>query len=335
MSAAPNNTPAKQSPPTAAQTARPFFEKLSSELSKRADDYKKLLPAYLTPQRFYSIAYQSVARTPKLQECTISSILNCVMQAADLGLEIGGTRGQAYMVPFKNKHTGKREAQFIPGYKGLVHLAYLTGEVTKITARVVRERDFFEIQYGVDEHIIHKPAKGDRGEPVGCYSIAWFTNGQVSFDYMEADEIKAIQDRSKSGDDGPWVTDPLEMGKKTVIKRHSKVWPTGSSAAAMKLSQAIELDNTATGYDLETEGSPVAGDEKTPTQMDDDEKVVETGDPTAFLTEEQRTAVSKAAAKSKISDADFSKILNKYSATDTGDLQQQHMSAVLMELISL
>lgn len=325
-----NNTLAAVAPKT-------FFTQLSTELQKREDEYRKLLPAYLTPKRFWTIVYQSIARTPALQECSIASILNCVMQAADLGLEIGGANGHAYMVPFNNTKTKKKEAQFIPGYKGLAHLAYLTGEVTKINTRLVYENDVFEIEYGIDEHLIHRPAKGDRGKGIGAYATVKLANGETKFEFMDADELEEIHQRSKAADSGPWITDPGEMRKKTVFKRVQKLIPSGQSIQGMKLAQAIELDNTATGYDVEAESSPAHEPERLPSQMaDDDESVVEREDPEAFLTDEQQVMLSTAVAKKKhLKDADFEAILNKYNASDLKDLKQGHLQAVMMELISL
>ena len=42
---------------------------------------------------------------------------------------------------------------------------------------------------------------------------------------MTMDEVRAIKDRSPAGKSGPWVTDFNEMGKKTVMRRHSKRLP--------------------------------------------------------------------------------------------------------------
>ena len=74
------------------------------------------------------------------------SFIAALMNAAQLGLEPNTPLGQAYLIPYKNK--GILECQFQIGYKGMIDLAYRTGQVQMIQAQIVREHDFFEYQYG-------------------------------------------------------------------------------------------------------------------------------------------------------------------------------------------
>ena len=66
--------------------------------------------------------------------------------------------GEAYLIPFKNnKKGGVYECQFIVGYKGLMLLARRSGEVANIDALTVYENDEFDLSYGFDPALIHKP----------------------------------------------------------------------------------------------------------------------------------------------------------------------------------
>lgn len=65
-----------------------------------------------------------------------------IVEASSLGLELD-LRGQAYLIPF-----GK-EVTLIPGYKGLMDLAYRSGRVTNIYAEVVCENDQFTFSLGL------------------------------------------------------------------------------------------------------------------------------------------------------------------------------------------
>ncbi|PMU49001.1 recombinase RecT, partial [Pseudomonas sp. GP01-A3] len=85
------------------------------------------------------------------------SLMSAVLQSVKLGLE-PGLFGQAYLIPY-----GK-EVQFQIGYKGLIELAQRSGRISKIQAREVYEHDEFEVSYGIDDNIVHKPKlDGDRG----------------------------------------------------------------------------------------------------------------------------------------------------------------------------
>jgi len=230
-----------------------FFGQLHTELEKRKGDFARLLPKYLSPERFFAIAYQAVARTPELQECTIESLLRCAMRSAELGLELGGVKGHAYMVPFNNKRTGRKEAQFISGYRGLAHLTLLAGGVQKVWANVVHKGERFEVELGSEPRLLHTPApvgpQRKNEDIVGFYAVAKLANGEVQFDVMSKADVDAIRARSKARDNGPWVTDYSEMGKKTVFRRLQKWLPMTDGQGADRLAKALELDNEATGLD--------------------------------------------------------------------------------------
>lgn len=193
------------------------------------------IPKHLSVDRLLRVAMTSIHRSPKLLDCTPKSLLSCVMTCAQLGLEPDGFTGQAYLVPFKNR--GTLEAQLIPGYRGYLALARRSGELKSVQAQVVYDNDVFQLQYGLEERLEHLPADGDRGAPKGAYCVFRYKDGGYSFDYMSAADIEKIRARSKSPDNGPWVTDWAEMAKKTVIRRHVKLAPISvefQTAAALE-----------------------------------------------------------------------------------------------------
>ena len=182
----------------------------------------------------------------------LSSIARAVVEAAQAGLEPTGSLGGAYLVPFFNGKTGRKEAQLIIGYTGLVKLARRSGEVAKVEARVVRQADEFDYGYGLDPYLIHRPALGladDAANPMThAYAVVHFRTGEKQFDVMSAAEILAIKARSKSKDrngnlTGPWVTDEAEMWKKTVLRRASKLMPL--TIEAQRVLDAEEAIDTA------------------------------------------------------------------------------------------
>lgn len=97
----------------------------------------KALPSVITPERFTRMVLTALSSTPKLQTCTPQSFLGAMMQAAQLGVEPNTPLGQAYLIPYGNV------CQFQLGYKGLMDLAYRSGEVSSIQAHEVHENDTF------------------------------------------------------------------------------------------------------------------------------------------------------------------------------------------------
>mgnify|MGYP001576009704 CR=1 FL=1 len=112
------------------------------------EDMKIAVPKHVTPERLARIAYTTVRQTPALGECYPLSILMAVMEAAQLGLEPNAALGHAYLVPFDNKKTGRKEAQLMIGFKGKMELARRSKQVDWIVAEVVHKADKFEYKKG-------------------------------------------------------------------------------------------------------------------------------------------------------------------------------------------
>lgn len=205
-----------------------------------AQSLAMVAPKHLTPDRITKIALAAMSRNELLLQCTPGSILKAVMQAAELGLEPGGILGHAYLVPFWNtkaqKGRGAYECVLITGYKGKVELARRSGVVSSIIAREVYEKDALTWEYGLEEKLVHKPYAGadDRGRVTHVYAVAMLKDGTRIFDVMTAPQVESIHQRSQGyrtakskgwEERGPWVTDPVEMAKKTVVHRLSKYLP--------------------------------------------------------------------------------------------------------------
>ena len=179
---------------------------------KFKDQVALALPAHCTPDRFARIALSALNRTPKLADCSQSSVLKCLMDLSAFGLEPDGRN--AHLIPYGN------ECQLIIDWKGLVALAKRNGDVTAWQAFDVCENDLFTWENGEVKHSIDY--RKDRGKPQCYYSKVTLKDGGASYEVMTLAEVEAIRARSKSKNNGPWVTDFGEMAKKTVVRRHSK-----------------------------------------------------------------------------------------------------------------
>lgn len=189
-------------------------------------EIKKALPNVITPERFTRMALTAVSVNPKLAECTPRSFMGALMNAAQLGLEPNTPLGQAYLIPFKNK--GVMEVQFQIGYKGLIDLAYRSGEFLSIYAKEVYENDEFEYEFGLEPKLIHKPATSNRGEVIAYYAVFKLVNGGFGFEVMSKDDIMAHAKKYSQNYDSkysPWTNNFDEMAKKTVLKKVLKYAP--------------------------------------------------------------------------------------------------------------
>jgi recombination protein RecT len=226
---------ATQGKELAVQSIRNLLEKAKPQIAMA-------LPRHITPDRMIRVALTSIQKTPKLLECDQISLLGCIVQAAQLGLEPDGITGFAYLVPFWNSTKKITEVQLIPGYKGLMNLARRSGEIGAIEARVVYQKDQFDYAFGIKPKLYHVPYHApDAGEVTHVYAIAHFKDGSMpQYDVMTIEGINKIRNRSKAKTAGPWVTDFEEMAKKTVIRRLLKYAPT-----SVEVQKAIALDERA------------------------------------------------------------------------------------------
>ncbi len=203
-------------------------------------EIKKALPSVLTPERFTRMVLTALSTNPKLGECTPASFLGSMMNAAQLGVEPNTPLGQAYILPYNNK--GTMEAQFQLGYKGLIDLAYRSGDVEVIQAHVVYENDEFVCEYGLEPKLSHKPAAGDRGQAIKVYAVFKTKSGGYGFEVMSMEDVRkhaAKYSKAYSSSFSPWKTNFEEMAKKTVMKRVLKYAPLKSDFV-----KQIVQDNT-------------------------------------------------------------------------------------------
>lgn len=177
----------------------------------------------------------------KLAYSNRQSVINAVTNVAAVGISLNPAKKQAYLVP--------RDGRICLdiSYIGLVELAVASGSVRWVKAELVRASDRFVLQ-GFDKPPVHdfNPFANDRGEVVGVYCVAKTADGDYLTDTMSIAEVNAIRDRSSAWKawtskqkSCPWVTDPGEMTKKTIVKRASKMWPKTE-----RLDQAIHHLNT-------------------------------------------------------------------------------------------
>ena len=205
-----------------------------------------ILPNNIEPARFARIAMSSLRRNPTLLQCNPQSFLSALLQTAVLGLEPDTALGHAYLIPY-----GK-EATLVVGYEGYIDLAYRSGVVTSIHANVVRGEDVVDWGEGSEPYIKHKPKANPQTYTQGrqvymsgrdvthAYAIARLLGGGHVQVVMLKAELDAIKSRSRASHDGPWVTDPVAMFKKTAIRQLRKFLPMSPQARALHVAAGLD-----------------------------------------------------------------------------------------------
>lgn len=247
-------------------------------LEARMGEIQKVLPSVLTPTQFLRLALNAIQTTPHLMECTMQSFYGSIMQCAQLGLK-PNCNGEAYLLPFKNtKKGGIYECQFVPGYKGLMILARRSGEVANIDAQVVYEKDTFDLSYGFDPYLVHKPyLEGDRGTVRGFYATVILKDGGKSAFWMTVEDAKKYGKRySKAFSSGPWQTDFEAMAKKSCLRQVLKYAP---------MSTDVDIAMERDGKVLNFEESKIDGDVITVEDIDEPVEEITDGTPAEGLEE--------------------------------------------------
>ena len=207
-----------------------------------AKQFATALPKHINSERFVRIAITTIRQNPKLAQCNQESLLGALMVSAQLGLE-PGTLGQCYLIPYG------RECQFQIGYKGMIELLRRSGQLKDIYAYSVYENDEFEMTYGLERNLKHKPNLQDRGNFIGCYCVAVLKDDARAFEYMTKEEIEVHGKKfSKTYGNGPWKTDFEAMAHKTVVKKMLKWLPlsveflemTNNDEKSFKLNESKE-----------------------------------------------------------------------------------------------
>lgn len=214
-----------------------FKERIQQALGKKGN-----------AEEFLSNVLMEIAKNSKLQDCTVDSVLQCIIDSANLNLTPNKQLGHAYLIPYENSYQEngqwkkRMECQLQIGYKGYIKKFgefNMNVEVELVTKGEVETGMFEEIR-GSESYIKHRPIrKGLRTEDniELAYAIGKCEGRKDIIVVMSLEEIMESA-KSKAYDKeerkmvnklkGAWVnnereTDFGEMCKKTLIRRLSKL----------------------------------------------------------------------------------------------------------------
>lgn len=227
------------------------LQTLKGLLDQQVSKFAEVAPKYMNVERLIRLMLAAYSRNPKIAQCSPASVLLFTMRCAETGLEPIGAGG-AWPVPYENRKNGTTELQFIPDYRGLIALAKKNGDILDAVTYPVYEQDKFEIEYGMNPNVEHKPCViGEKGDLLGVYMIVTLPDGGKQVHWMDMSDIKHIQGKSKASGFGPWKTDFVAMALKSVVRKGMKLF-----ARSPQLQAALEYDNE-TFKDVVVERPPI------------------------------------------------------------------------------
>lgn len=214
------------------QAARPSIATVIAQLQP---EIARALPKHLDGDRIARLALTLVRASDRearkrgkpgesLANCTPESFAGSLLTAAALGLE-PGVNGEAYLVPYKG------ECTLIVGYQGYAKLFYQSPLAQHIDAQAVHENDEFDYAYGLEPYLIHKPAKGNRGQITHYYAAASLNTGARAFTVLTKEEVKDLRN-GRVGTSGQ-IKDPMHwMERKTALRQLVKLLPKSAALSA-------------------------------------------------------------------------------------------------------
>lgn len=237
---------------------------LRDSLDKMKPEFAKALPGHISPEKFIRTAQTALALTRGIDRIKDrqSLMAACTKAAAD-GLILDG-REAAIVIDRQGV------AQYRPMMRGLLKLAYNSGQIKGLTVDIVRTGDIFRhVPTNFSQPIHHEiNHEKERGEPHTVYAMAELKDGGIVHEVMSVADVNHIRDRSDAFKaykldkikSTPWATDWSEMARKTVFRRLSKYLPS-STDRDNRLAQAAErIDDD---YSFEIDGEPAEGSPKT------------------------------------------------------------------------
>lgn len=155
-----------------------------------------------------------------IRDCDANLVIKEAMKAATMRLPIDKNLGFAYIVPYFNKKTGKKEPQFQLGYRGYIQLAMRSGKYKTINANILYEGMKMEEDYLSGNLKIGGERTSDK--PIGYFAYFQLINGFEKALYWDKEKVTAhAQKYSQSYGKAasPWKEHFDEMALKTVLKR--------------------------------------------------------------------------------------------------------------------
>ena len=198
-------------------------------------------------QQFIANIVSAVSSNKQLAECDQVSVLSAALQAEAMKFPINNSLGYVYLVPFNDKKSGMKKAQFQIGYKGYIQLAIRSGQYKDINVVEVKEGEVGEFNPldGQQFNWIQNYELRKSKKTVGYVGQFELTTGFKKQFYMSYDEMldhadeysqafnKSDYARLQRGEipekdlwkySSFWYKNFDEMAKKTILRQLLSKW---------------------------------------------------------------------------------------------------------------
>lgn len=198
--------------------------------------------------RFTSAIVSAVNANPTLQECTNTSILSAALLGETLKLSPSPQLGQYYMVPFNDRNTKTKTAQFIIGYKGYIQLALRSGQYRKLNVLAIKEGELIRydpLNEDIEVQLIDDEVEREKTPTIGYYAFFEYLNGFRKTLYWSREKMEAHALRYSKGYAAKkgytfWEKDFDAMAYKTMLRQLISKW----GIMSIDMVTAFESDNT-------------------------------------------------------------------------------------------
>lgn len=294
-----------------------------------------IAPRGVDSNRILELAYTAMREDPKLMDCTAASLVGGLTMSLRLGLEIGGPLGQSYLVPFRNGATGQMEATWMLGYRGMIHLAYKSGQIEHMAVVPVWPEDRYQVELGSDWRIVHVPNLNAPHDPREAKPIAYYMRAKPKggeafvLPPLTAVDIERHRSFSKGKNSPAWTEHYTAMAAKSVVREDARYLPLSVDVAdafatddsvVRADNDGLTIDTTARAVDEapapERKDAPPARESVRAASTPPAER------PAPEKAKGPRDALRVQLGRLKIAGADMGRLLSPFQAADVASLAE-------------
>lgn len=197
-------------------------QRIDNFLNPIRDRVAAVLPTEKNQSIYLAMVAEYLTRNIDLFSCARVTLIDAIINAALLGLELGPPFDMASILPYRDNRAGTLAAKLIIEYRGYMVIAYRSGFVKSITGRPVYKDDKFDFEFGLRPRLSHQPTIiGDRGPLVYAYAVAQLTDGKSAMEVINAHDARQARADSPNSEkpNSLWNTREAQMWVKTAIKK--------------------------------------------------------------------------------------------------------------------
>lgn len=210
------------------------------------------LPKNFNQTKFVQNCLSALDSIDGIEDVEPATVVKGLMKGAILGLDF--MNKECYLIPYKNKDTGKRDVNFQTDYKGEKKLAklYSVNPIEEITTELVRKGDNYKVEVRENKKFVNwEPKRFNDGAIEGAFCVVLYKDGSSVSAEMSKKEMDEVRTNySKAANSPAWKNRPGEMYKKTVLrlnlKNVEKVFESPEQLRAYEEASEFEFNKNVT-----------------------------------------------------------------------------------------